>query len=1159
VRREKKLKREGANMKTWRYVAAAVVVMAFVLGEVGAFAQTPVSQWGFIGNKGRTRTAGWRFVPGTVPGEAGVAGDGPLAANQWSAIRGGFDEPVTATMEQAVRVTGKIEFVGGDPKWWSALRWGLFYHDSAGVLVNVDTDSAYWTGYEKYANGYLFIPHNGVVDRPNWANGGGGDIGVVRYSTWLSTYGNNLSLGFVDQKPRRAEMTAGVYNWAVSVRVLPDGKKELRFYFVKEDNSYWFAATRIDTTSIAPVFNGVCFAINGGQGGSESSVRGMYVREVYVDRGAPIEIPEAPFVPFYVGQWGFIGNKGRTRTAGWKFVPGEFVGDAGVAGDGPLAANQWSAIRGGFDEPVTATTEQAVRVTGKIEFVGGDPKWWSALRWGLFYHDSAGVLVNVDTDSAYWTGYEKYANGYLFIPHNGVVDRPNWANGGGGDIGVVRYSTWLSTYGNNLSLGFVDQKPRRAEMTAGVYNWAVSVRVLPDGKKELRFYFVKEDNSYWFAATRIDTTSIAPVFNGVCFAINGGQGGSESSVRGMYVREVYVDRGAPIEIPEAPFVPFYVGQWGFIGNKGRTRTAGWKFVPGEFVGDAGVAGDQAPVAGQWAAIRGGFEDEVTVTTDQAIRVTGKIEFVGADPKWWGALRWGLFYHDSAGVLVNVDTDSAYWTGYESRAYGYLFHPHSGVLESPNWAAGGGGDLGVARGGTWLSTYGVNHLSMGFVSQRPRRAEMTAGVYNWGISVRPLPDGKRNEVRFYLVKEDNSYWWAGVVIDTTQITKRFNGVCFATIGPSGDQFAGYRGMYVREVYVDRGAPIEIPEAPFVPFYVGEWGFIGGRTGGWKLTPGEFEGNVTIGGTAKPVGWAAIRGGFLDPVKPSADKAIVVTGQMELVGGGFEGESSLRLGIFYSDRAGQVLNAETDSARWSGTEDHHSGYLLVPRSDWNASPMWGNNQVGMAGAVKDWVWLDPQGPANRALSQRGQYPSGAVAGPGIYDFKISIARAQGAGYEVRYWISKPGYHFAGIIVDDTPPTESFNSINFALSSLAGATTLNLIDVHVDRGAPIEIPDSILTAVSFNVAENFVPASYVLGQNYPNPFNPTTSITFGLPKDSEVTLEVFDSMGRVVATLAKGRYQAGLHTVTFDAKDLPSGVYLYRLKAGDFVSVKKLVLTK
>jgi hypothetical protein len=899
VRREKKLKREGANMKTWRYVAAAVVVMAFVLGEVGAFAQTPVSQWGFIGDKGRTRTAGWRFVPGTVPGEAGVAGDGPLAANQWSAIRGGFDEPVTATMEQAVRVTGKIEFVGGDPKWWSALRWGLFYHDSAGVLVNVDTDSAYWTGYEKYANGYLFIPHNGVVDRPNWANGGGGDIGVVRYSTWLSTYGNNLSLGFVDQKPRRAEMTAGVYNWAVSVRVLPDGKKELRFYFVKEDNSYWFAATRIDTTSIAPVFNGVCFAINGGQGGSESSVRGMYVREVYVDRGAPIEIPEAPFVPFYVGQWGFIGDKGRTRTAGWKFVPGEFVGDAGVAGDGPLAANQWSAIRGGFDEPVTATMEQAVRVTGKIEFVGGDPKWWSALRWGLFYHDSAGVLVNVDTDSAYWTGYEKYANGYLFIPHNGVVDRPNWANGGGGDIGVVRYSTWLSTYGNNLSLGFVDQKPRRAEMTAGVYNWAVSVRVLPDGKKELRFYFVKEDNSYWFAATRIDTTSIAPVFNGVCFAINGGQGGSESSVRGMYVREVYVDRGAPIEIPEAPFVPFYVG--------------------------------------------------------------------------------------------------------------------------------------------------------------------------------------------------------------------------------------------------------------------EWGFIGGRTGGWKLTPGEFEGNVTIGGTAKPVGWAAIRGGFLDPVKPSADKAIVVTGQMELVGGGFEGESSLRLGIFYSDRAGQVLNAETDSARWSGTEDHHSGYLLVPRSDWNASPMWGNNQVGMAGAVKDWVWLDPQGPANRALSQRGQYPSGAVAGPGIYDFKISIARAQGAGYEVRYWISKPGYHFAGIIVDDTPPTESFNSINFALSSLAGATTLNLIDVHVDRGAPIEIPDSILTAVSFNVAENFVPASYVLGQNYPNPFNPTTSITFGLPKDSEVTLEVFDSMGRVVATLAKGRYQAGLHTVTFDAKDLPSGVYLYRLKAGDFVSVKKLVLTK
>ncbi|MDZ7374075.1 MAG: T9SS type A sorting domain-containing protein [candidate division KSB1 bacterium] len=868
--------------------------------------------------------------------------------------------------------------------------------------------------------------------------------------------------------------------------------------------------------------------------------------------GVSLAVAQTP-----VSQWGFIGNKGPTRTAGWRFVPGAVPGDAGVAGDQALAANQWAAIRGGFDDTVRATVDEAIRVTGKIEFVGGDPKWWSALRWGLFYHDSAGVLVNVDTDSAYWTGYEKYAYGYLFVPHNGVVDRPTWAVGGGGDVGVARGGAWLSTYGvSHLSMGFVDQRPRRAEMTEGVYRWAVSVRPLDEKRNEVRFYLVKEDNSYWWAGVRIDTTRITTVFNGVCFAINGGQGGSESSVRGMYVREVYVDRGAPIEIPEAPFVPFYVGQWGFIGNKGPTRTAGWKFIPGEYTGDAGVGGDTAPVGGQWAAIRGGFEEEVTATSEKAIRVTGKLEFVGADPKWWGALRFGLFYHDSAGVLVNVDTDSAYWTGYEKYAYGYLFHPKSGVLESPNWAAGGGGDLGVARGGAWLSTYGVSHLSMGFVPQAPPRAEMTAGVYNWGISVRPL-DGKRNEVRFYLVKEDNSYWWAGVRIDTTQITTKFNGVCFATIGP-GSGYEGYRGMYVREVYVDRGDPIQIPPKPFSPFYVGEWGFLGGRTGGWKITLGEYEGNVSIGGTGGPAGWSAIRGAFKDAVTLSADKALLITGRMELVGGGFEAPNSLRMGVFYTDSAGVLLYPESDSARWSGVEGHHTGYLFIPRSGWNDPALWTGGVPGTVGAVVDWAWLDPQGPANRALTARGQFRGGAHASAGTYDFKISIQKTSDAKTEIRYWIFKEGYHFAGIVIDNQPPTDVFNSINFALGN-TNANRLNLVDVYVDMGSPIEIPDSILTAVSINVADKVVPTSYVLGQNYPNPFNPTTTIVFGLPKDSEVTLEVFDALGRCVAVLAKGRFQAGFHTVTFDAKDLPSGVYLYRLQAGDFTSVKKLMLTK
>ncbi len=83
--------------------------------------------------------------------------------------------------------------------------------------------------------------------------------------------------------------------------------------------------------------------------------------------------------------------------------------------------------------------------------------------------------------------------------------------------------------------------------------------------------------------------------------------------------------------------------------------------------------------------------------------------------------------------------------------------------------------------------------------------------------------------------------------------------------------------------------------------------------------------------------------------------------------------------------------------------------------------------------------------------------------------------------------------------------------------------------------------------------------LDQNYPNPFNPRTTIAFTLASESDVQLEVFDAAGRWVATLFDGSKGAGRHTVDFDASRLSSGVYFYRLRAGDFVQQKKMVLLK
>ncbi len=85
------------------------------------------------------------------------------------------------------------------------------------------------------------------------------------------------------------------------------------------------------------------------------------------------------------------------------------------------------------------------------------------------------------------------------------------------------------------------------------------------------------------------------------------------------------------------------------------------------------------------------------------------------------------------------------------------------------------------------------------------------------------------------------------------------------------------------------------------------------------------------------------------------------------------------------------------------------------------------------------------------------------------------------------------------------------------------------------------------------------YALLQNYPNPFNPTTSITYELPKASDVSLKVFDMLGREVATLVNERQERGRYSATFNANTLSSGIYFYRLQAGNFVQTKKMMLVK
>jgi len=86
-----------------------------------------------------------------------------------------------------------------------------------------------------------------------------------------------------------------------------------------------------------------------------------------------------------------------------------------------------------------------------------------------------------------------------------------------------------------------------------------------------------------------------------------------------------------------------------------------------------------------------------------------------------------------------------------------------------------------------------------------------------------------------------------------------------------------------------------------------------------------------------------------------------------------------------------------------------------------------------------------------------------------------------------------------------------------------------------------------------------SFALFQNYPNPFNPTTTIRFALPVESRVKINIYNSLGQLVETLADKDMKAGYHEINFNASGLASGVYFYKLTSGNFVETRKMLLMK
>jgi len=104
-----------------------------------------------------------------------------------------------------------------------------------------------------------------------------------------------------------------------------------------------------------------------------------------------------------------------------------------------------------------------------------------------------------------------------------------------------------------------------------------------------------------------------------------------------------------------------------------------------------------------------------------------------------------------------------------------------------------------------------------------------------------------------------------------------------------------------------------------------------------------------------------------------------------------------------------------------------------------------------------------------------------------------------------------------------------------------------------------DLLVTIDEDETGADLLPKQFDLSQNYPNPFNPSTTISYALPTDEFVSLTVYNVLGKAITTLVNEQKHAGSYNISFNASELPSGVYFYKLIAGNYVSIKKMLLLK
>jgi hypothetical protein len=290
--------------------------------------------------------------------------------------------------------------------------------------------------------------------------------------------------------------------------------------------------------------------------------------------------------------------------------------------------------------------------------------------------------------------------------------------------------------------------------------------------------------------------------------------------------------------------------------------------------------------------------------------------------------------------------------------------------------------------------------------------------------------------------------------------------------------------------------------------------------------------------------------LNPAGPAFTVAEGAAFTLTLIGADLDTDNTLTYSMVTTPPAiaGAALTAG-GVFTWTPTYAQSGSYSI----DFKVADYKGTTAVGGSATVTATITVSN---VNRAPVFTATIPNGTIAdvhiAPNPVFYKFQYTGNDPDGTPVAY----------SLIAGPTGSSITTDGLFSWAPTVSQAGSSFVVTVQISDGTLTALSTVIIFASSTITSVNEysgIPTEYVLMQNYPNPFNPTTSIRFGLPTESNVRLSVFNILGQEVALLVNQTMSAGYHKVDFDASQLTSGLYFYKVQAENFVQVKKMLLMK